>query len=119
MGQKSHGRIERRLTAVDNTKSCVPLGAFMISISDTVQQGSEQVSTEVDGDVVMMSIAQGHYFGLDDIGSHIWKLIEQPVSVENVCETLCDEYAVERATCERDVLDLLNDMLERELIKTL
>ena len=36
------------------------------------------LAAEVDGEIVMMSIEQGLYFGLDDIGSDIWKRIDPP-----------------------------------------
>jgi len=34
------------------------------------------LTAEVDGEIVMMSIEQGRYFGLDDIGSDIWKRLD-------------------------------------------
>jgi hypothetical protein len=46
-----------------------PAGA----IADTaiVSRGSSVSTAQVDGEIVMMSIEQGHYFGLDKIGSDI------------------------------------------------
>jgi hypothetical protein len=38
-----------------------------------VSRGPSVLTAEVDGEIVMMSIKQGRYFGLDDIGSDIWK----------------------------------------------
>ena len=49
-------------------------------IADTtiISRSPSVITAEVDGEVVMMSIEQGQYFGLDDIGSDIWKRLEQP-----------------------------------------
>ena len=40
-----------------------------------VVQEDEPIAAEVDGEVVMLSERAGAYFGLDGIGSEIWKLI--------------------------------------------
>ena len=45
------------------------------------------VSSEIDGEVVMMSVDQGKYFGINSVGSRIWSLLESPVSVKEMCQT--------------------------------
>jgi len=57
-----------------------------------------------------MSIENGEYYGLDDIGSRIWELIEKPVKVSNLIDTLLERFDVDRGTCEKDVLKFLNDL---------
>ena len=82
-----------------------------------VTQGDEQVATEIDSAVVMMSVEQGKYYGLDSVGSRIWNLLEQPRRVAEVCAIIQDEFAVERETCERDVLDFVSCLLAAKLLK--
>lgn len=89
----------------------------MVTIGNTIKRGEDLVQAEVEGEIVMMSISKGHYFGLDDIGSRIWQLIEEPQPVEELCKALRREYDVEAKTCEEDVLYLLNKMHEKELIQ--
>lgn len=89
-----------------------------IETGSIVVQGQEQICAEVDGEVVMMSIAQGHYYGLDDIGGRVWQLIAEPRRVSDLCERLVAEFAVDRATCEADVLRFLNEMEAQRLIES-
>ena len=49
-----------------------------------VVQEDEPIAAEVDGEVVMLSERAGAYFGLDGIGSEIWKLIAQPRRVRAI-----------------------------------
>lgn len=65
----------------------------------------------------MMSIDEGMYFGLDDIATRIWALMERPIRVDEIRDSLLDEYAVESATCTRDVLAFLHRLEERKLIQ--
>lgn len=88
----------------------------LINLNSIITQSDDQVSAEIEEEAVMMSIEQGKYYGLDEIGTRIWKLIEQPQSVSKLLETLLSEYDVDNKTCEKDVLSLLNGLLEENMI---
>lgn len=87
-----------------------------IKLSNIVSQSQQQVSTEVDGETVMMSVEQGKYYGLDDIGTRIWRLLEKPVLVSDMLEELRYEYDDNKNTCEQDLIELLNELYEDGLI---
>jgi len=59
-----------------------------IADSTIVSRSPSVLTAEIDGEVVMMSIEQGQYFGLDDIGSDIWKRIEPPCAFADLIEPL-------------------------------
>jgi hypothetical protein len=75
------------------------------------------LAAEVDGEIVMMSIEQGRYFGLDDIGSDIWKRIEQPCSFAALVDALAIDYEAERGTIAADVTALLTEMAEQDVVR--
>jgi len=92
---------------------------MMIDLTTIVTHSEEQVAAEIDGEIVMMSVAQGNYYGLDAVGSRIWELIRQPCSVTALCDALLTEFDVDRATCEQDVLTFLNQLAEEKLIRVI
>ncbi len=49
-----------------------------------VARSDEQVSAELDGEVVLMNTVTGDYFTMNDVASHIWSLLEEPRSVADV-----------------------------------
>jgi coenzyme PQQ synthesis protein D (PqqD) len=75
------------------------------------------IAAEVDGEIVMMSIEQGRYFGLDDIGSDIWKRIEPPCSFATLIDGLAADYEADRATIAADVQALLGRMAEQDVVR--
>ena len=75
------------------------------------------LAAEVDGEVVMMSIEQGRYFGLDDIGSDIWKRLEPPCSFSALIDGLVADYAADRATIAADVRALLDRMMADDVVR--
>jgi hypothetical protein len=83
----------------------------VISRSPTV------LAAEVDGEIVMMSIEKGRYFGLDDIGSDIWKRIEQPCSFATLVDGLVTDYEADRGTIAADVTALLTRMAEQDVVR--
>lgn len=88
-----------------------------MDLNNVVEQSSDPISADVDGELVMMSIERGNYYGLSGIGSRIWQLIETPVTVSALCDKLLEEYDVERSVCEVDVLEFLGKLADQELIK--
>lgn len=88
-----------------------------IEITDIYVRNGDQVTAKVDDEVVMMSMQQGEYYGLDSIGSRIWELFAKPNSVENIIGTLMQEYDVDRKTCEKDVQEFIQKLVDKGLLK--
>ena len=81
-----------------------------------IRRNPELVSSDLDGETVMMSIESGEYFGLDSVGSRIWELLETPTTVANLVDILVDEFEVSREECEADTIDFLNQLLDKHLL---
>ena len=62
------------------------------------------------GEVVILDLTSGTYYGLDTLGAQVWSLIEQPASIAAIRDAIVAEYDVDAATCERDVLGFLEQM---------
>ncbi len=91
----------------------------IVELNSRIARSQEVVSSEVDGEVVMMSIEQGNYSGLDGIGSEIWRLLESPLPVSEICDQMMARYHVEKDVCEKDVLAFLNDLVSDDTIRVL
>jgi hypothetical protein len=93
----------------------VPHSAFLTPDTVVVLNGG-LIDAEVDGEVVALSVEQGTCYGLNRVGSRIWKLIERPIRISDVCAALLPEYSVEPDVCEREVLDFLGQLLAQGMI---
>ena len=72
---------------------------------------------EVSGETVLLDLDSESYFGLDEIGTRIWKLLNDETSAGEMVDALLEEYEVGRETLEADVAELLENLLEAGLIK--
>lgn len=75
------------------------------------------ISTDMDGDTVMLNIERGEYFGIGGVGTRAWELLEQPVSMWTIVQTICAEYDVDEATCLADMQAFFNELLKDRMIK--
>lgn len=89
-----------------------------ITANTVISRTEEVVASDIDGETVMMSIQNGKYYGLDDIGSRIWELMENPIKVSDLVDTLLARYEVDRESCERDVLKFLNELGDDKILQT-
>ena len=48
----------------------------------------------------------GYCYNLNPTSIRIWEIIDRPISIADVCARLRAEYAVDEASCQRDVLAL-------------
>lgn len=87
-----------------------------LSLNSLVRWSDNQLAATVDQEIVILSVERGSYYGLDDIGSEIWHQMATPVSVSALCDTLAAKYDADRATIERDVLALLENLVAEGLV---
>ncbi len=82
-----------------------------------VLAGSQQVTGDLpDGDVVILNLKDGVYYGLNEVGGRIWQLIQEPVTVYEIQEILLQEFDVDADQCYQDVVTLLRELASRGLI---
>ncbi len=75
----------------------------------------ETIATEIDGEIVLMSLATGRTFGLDKRGGRIWGLIEQPRSIESLVGELLKIYDTTAEKCQADTIEFAGKMTEAQL----
>jgi hypothetical protein len=89
----------------------------MIDLTTTVKRKEGYADTEVEGNKVLMSVESGMYYGLNGMGTEIWKRIDQYIQVSVLVQELLDEYDVSRRDAEAQVLSFLNELDENNLIE--
>jgi hypothetical protein len=89
----------------------------MIVPQTMVSAAKDQICTEVGEDAVILNLLDGVYYGLNPLGAYIWKMIQQPRAVADICDAIMKEYTVERERCMNDLVTLLEDMAAHKLVE--
>lgn len=82
-----------------------------------VYRTANQVSGEIDGQVVLLSIENGAYFKLNEVGTRIWQLIETPHTITQLTKILQKEFAVSPEQCRAEVHRFLQRLKKRHLLQ--
>lgn len=82
-----------------------------------VKAANQQVSCDLAGEAVILSLTSGQYFGLNEVGARIWNLIQEPKTVGTVLDAVLEEYDVALDQLERDLFALLEQMVVNDLIE--
>jgi len=85
--------------------------------TDRFHISEEVLSQEVNGETVLLDLEGEAYFGLNEVGTRIWQLLQAEPTVVETLDTLSGEYDVRREQLENDVGDLLDKLADAGLIK--
>jgi hypothetical protein len=89
----------------------------LLDVNATIVRSPDQVSGELDGKVVLLSIENGQYYNMNEVGSRIWALLEKPLTVAGLIDALTAEFEVERATCEAEARAFLGKLHKDKLLR--
>lgn len=87
-----------------------------IDLDCSVFQNEGNIVSDMDGEKVMMSVQNGKYYNLGEIGGTIWDLIKSPVTVKQIVMKLLSEYEVEENECKQHVISFLTQLHNENLI---
>jgi Coenzyme PQQ synthesis protein D (PqqD) len=89
----------------------------MISRSSVVVAVKDQVSSGLAGEVVILNLSSGMYYGLNALGARVWELIQEPRQVSVIRDAILGEYDVVPERCEHDLLAVLQQLARERLIE--
>ena len=76
-----------------------------------------QISCDLEGEAVILHLDEGVYYGLNEVGAKVWTLLQTPRTVSTIRDALMQHYDVQPDDCTRDLLDLLNRLMDWKLIE--
>jgi hypothetical protein len=82
----------------------------------TVVANPDAMSSSVGIETVILHFTAGTYFGLDEVGTRIWQLVQTPCTVREIRDALLEEFDVDEARCDRAVRSFLASLAEHGLI---
>ena len=87
----------------------------MLYLSSVIVVSKDQVSADLDGEVVVLNLESGTYYGLYKVGAFVWKLIQRPRSLRELRDAVLTEYDVDSEQCERDLMEWVDELLAEGL----
>lgn len=88
-----------------------------LSKSSVIKISKEAVHCDVEDEMVILGMKDGVYYGLNPVGAYIWSQIQEPRRIEEIKDSILEEFDVGKEECEADLMELLDDMLKHGLIE--
>jgi len=80
--------------------------------SAVIFKNPSAISSDLDGEAVILDMESGKYHGLDSTGTRIWTLLEDKITLDEIVLQLIGEYSVEREQCTIEVEEFINRMVD-------
>ncbi len=93
------------------TKALELTGESVISVHP------EQLSSDLDGETILLQMSSGLYYGLNEMGAVIWEMIQTPHQFKEIQDKLLETYEVTPEVCQQEVTRLLRELHEAGLVE--
>lgn len=87
--------------------------------NDRIVAIKEHLYSDLNGEAVILSMKNGKYYGLNEVGRTIWNALKTPSYLMDIQACVMREYEVDENTCCREVLSFLRKMHQEGLIEIL
>ena len=79
-------------------------------MTQKIEISSEVLTQEVGGETVILDLKSESYFGLDEVGTRIWQLLQEQKDIQTITATMLNEYDVKEEQLEKDIQNLLKQL---------
>ena len=79
-------------------------------MTQKIEISSEVLTQEVGGETVILDLKSESYFGLDEVGTRIWQLLQENEDIQTITATMLNEYDVKEEQLEKDIQNLLTQL---------
>jgi coenzyme PQQ biosynthesis protein PqqD len=88
----------------------------MASFQSCPRRKDEVIFQKASNDFLLFNMDDGNYYSLNEVGSRIWELCDGTRSVEQIIDTLAQEYDAAKELLAQDVVEFLERFRNGKLI---
>jgi hypothetical protein len=92
------------------------MSLMTLSPDDRLSCSPEVLSRVLDGEAILLHLGSGTYFGMNEVATRAWELIVSGTTYASMCTTLVAEFEVTQAEIERDMIEFLSALREKQLV---
>ena len=89
-----------------------------MNLTDRIAAAPHVTATPLPGELVLLQLETGHYYGLDEIGARAWTfLVTEGLSVGDAAIKITSEFKTELAQAQDDLLKLVISLDAAKLVQ--
>ncbi len=91
--------------------------ASAIDSNMVIRKTADLLESDVHGEIVALNVDKGQCYGLNEVGSRVWRLLDRPMTLQEICSNLQSEYEVDPEMCREEVSRLLGELQSEGLVE--
>lgn len=95
----------------------ITIAMSVLEASTKVVAAEDTLSTNLDGESVVLHTGTGQYYGFNSVGTEIWESLSSPRTVDDVVQHIAMEYDVTHDKCREDVESLVAELIDKDLVE--
>jgi hypothetical protein len=89
----------------------------MLNLHHCFRPREEEVASKViDGEAIIINLANGVYYSTDKVGAFVWDLLQTGHTLEEVIAAVTRHYDVSREQAESNVRQFVQELVEENLV---
>ncbi len=88
-----------------------------MNLDSTAVIPAHVMARDIGGEVVVLDLEGGTYYGLDAVGAQIWQHLSQSKTLAETLTAVLDVYDVPREQAQSDLIALVRELQSRKLIE--
>jgi hypothetical protein len=88
----------------------------MITEKSIIKKSGDFLMSILDNEAVILGIESGMYVGLNEMGTKIWSMLDEPVMVSGIIDSLVDLYDEKETVIADQVIEFLSELFDKSLI---
>ena len=88
-----------------------------MNIKSEITLSKNVFAQEIDEETIILDSETQEYFSINEIGKVIWSLIEEKKNLEEIKAEMLDMYEVPQEQIEKDLLNFIQALEQKGLIK--
>ena len=92
----------------------------MVSINSQIFTKKDIPWRIIEEEALLVDVHKGEVVHLNEVAAEVWKVInekkDEKTSVKELIEHICSQFEVDENTAEKDILDFVNELVEKGLV---
>lgn len=81
-----------------------------------ISRNNDIIANAIGKETVMMSINAGRYYGTNNTGSYIWKVLENPLTFSQLCDILAADFKITKEQCINEITPFIEELSKENII---
>ena len=91
-------------------------GGSDVTLDERLRRQDGVLVQQAKGQTVLLRLADGGYYAVDEVGAMIWELCDGGRAVGEIVALLCEEFDAPEAVVQADVLEFIDDLRRERLL---